>query len=160
MERSYVDVREYPEFALGHIPNAKLVPLGTVTDESFEWDKSQPITLVCGSGRRAEQAREKLAQQGFTALSVLPGGMTAWREAGKPIEVEERRPWSMERQVRTAAGSLVLVSLALGAFRSRPFLIGTAAIGAGLVFAGVSDTCMMASALGRMPWNRGNRNSG
>ena len=60
----------------------------------------------------------------------------------------------MERQVRTTAGSLVLLTLALGCFVSRYFLLGTAFVGAGLVFAGVSNTCMMASLLARLPWNR------
>jgi Protein of unknown function (DUF2892) len=60
----------------------------------------------------------------------------------------------MERQVRIAAGSLVLLTIALAYFLSRYFLLGTAFVGAGLVFAGVSDTCMMASILAMFPWNR------
>src|SRR6266851_2083541 len=85
--------------------------------------------------------------EGFTSLHVLEGGVDAWRAAGKPLVSIERRPWSMERQVRTTAGSLVLLTLALGCFVSRYFLLGTAFVGAGLVLAGVSDTCMMASLL-------------
>ena len=80
--------------------------------------------------------------------------MDAWAKAGKPINVTAHRPWAMERQVRTAAGSLIVATLALGVLKSRYFLLGTALIGAGLAYAGVSDTCMMASVLARMPWNR------
>jgi hypothetical protein len=80
--------------------------------------------------------------------------MDAWRKAGKPIQAAEHRPWAMERQVRTAAGVLILATLALGVFTSRFFFIGTVLVGAGLTYAGISDTCMMASGLARMPWNR------
>jgi hypothetical protein len=59
----------------------------------------------------------------------------------------------MERQVRVTAGSLVLGFCGLGLFASQRFFIGAALVGAGLVFAGVSNTCMMASVLSRMPWN-------
>jgi hypothetical protein len=61
---------------------------------------------------------------------------------------------SLERQVRIAAGSLVVVASALGFFVS-PYWIGLAAfVGAGLVFAGITDTCGMGMLLARMPWNQ------
>lgn len=47
--------------------------------------------LVCKRGRRAEQARQTLQCLGFTALSVLRGGMEAWSAAGKPILKETRQ---------------------------------------------------------------------
>jgi len=154
MQETIIDVREYPEFAAGHIQGATLVPLATIAETSQGWEKSNALTLVCKSGRRAEQARQNLERLGFTALTVLPGGMDAWTAAGKPVLKETRQPWAMERQVRTAAGGLVLVSMLLGATMSRYFLIGAALIGLGLVYTGISNTCMMASLLGRMPWNK------
>jgi hypothetical protein len=61
---------------------------------------------------------------------------------------------SLERQVRIAAGSLVLIGSAL-AWWVHPAFIGLAAfVGAGLVFAGATDTCGMGLLLARMPWNR------
>jgi hypothetical protein len=60
---------------------------------------------------------------------------------------------SLERQVRITAGSLVLVGVVLG-WLVHPYFIGLSAfIGAGLVFAGVTDTCGMGMLLARMPWN-------
>ena len=57
-------------------------------------------------------------------------------------------------QVRIAAGTLVLVGSALGAFVS-PYFIGLSAfVGAGLIFAGITDTCGMGMMLARMPWNQ------
>ncbi len=162
MSEVLIDVRESAEFHAGHIPGAKHAPLATIREASQSWDKKQPLVLVCKSGRRAEQARQLLAAEGFTTLAVLPGGMDAWSDTSKSSEAAGSRPrnqsrsqsWSMERQVRTAAGSLVVATLVLGGLVSRYFLCGTALVGAGLVYAGVSDTCMMAHALARMPWNR------
>lgn len=149
-----IDVREYPEFASGHIAGATLVPLGRLSEASGSWDKGESLMMVCKSGKRAEQGRQLLTGKGFTSVAVLDGGMDAWRGAKKPVVIHDRRPWSMERQVRTAAGSLIVVTLSLAYFISPWFLLGTGFVGAGLVFAGVSDTCMMGSMLAKLPWNR------
>ena len=159
MESRLIDVREYPDFAEGHIAGSELVPLGTLDKASEGWDRSEPITLICRSGRRAEQARQTLAGKGFESLNVLEGGVQAWANGGNPLTAAAaNKPWSMERQVRLTAGSLVLAFLGLGVLTSKKFfvgagLVGAGLVGAGLVYAGVSDTCMMASVLGRMPWN-------
>ena len=152
-----IDVREHPEFAAGYIEGSTHVPLDTLDSASVSWDRQQPLLLICRSGQRAAQAQERLAALGFTALSVLPGGIQQWTAAGNPLLRLEHRPWSIERQVRTAAGSLILISMTLALLLSHYFLLLTAGIGAGLVFAGVSDTCMMGSVLARMPWNRPTR---
>lgn len=153
MSETLIDVREYPEFVAGHIAGAKLVPLGSLAAASSAWEKTSPLTLICKSGRRAEQARQQLAGMGFSSLTVMPGGQDAWQAAGKPVTAPERGPWSMERQVRVTAGSLVLAFFGLGLLTSKKFFLGAGVVGAGLVYAGVSNTCMMASVLGRMPWN-------
>lgn len=150
----WIDVREYPEYAAAHIAGTKLHPLSTVKVASAAWDRNGPLTIVCKSGRRAGIAREELIQSGFTDVTVLEGGIDRWRAEGRPLVEMEHAPWSMERQVRVVAGTLVLVTLALAFGVSRWFLAGTAFVGAGLVFAGVSDICMMARLLGAMPWNR------
>ena len=60
----------------------------------------------------------------------------------------------LERQVRIAAGSLVVLGALLG-WLVHPAFVGLSAfVGAGLVFAGVTDTCGMGMVLARMPWNR------
>jgi rhodanese-related sulfurtransferase len=154
MNQRLIDVREYPEFAAGHLEGSELVPLATVAKASAPWDRDAPLLLVCRSGRRAEQARQQLAGLGFKDLAVLEGGIERWSAQGKPLITLDRRPWSMERQVRIAAGSLILLTMVLAFTLSRYFLLGTAFVGAGLVFADVSDICMMATVLGALPWNR------
>lgn len=153
MKARLIDVREYPEFAEGHIEGSELVPLGRLTRASEHWDRSEPLTLVCRSGNRAERARQTLADKGFTSLAVLPGGVQEWINGGKPLTVSTNKPWSMERQVRVTAGSLVLAFFGLGLLTTTKFFIGAGLVGAGLIYAGVSDNCMMASVLGRMRWN-------
>jgi rhodanese-related sulfurtransferase len=149
-----VDVREYVEFASGHIEGAQLAPLSKVECMAEVWPREQTLVLVCKAGGRAERAKLRLAGMGFEALMVLEGGMDRWRLEGRPVVTEKRQPWALERQVRIAAGSLVLITLALAVAVSKLWLIGTGFVGAGLVFAGVSNICMMATVLGRLPWNR------
>jgi rhodanese-related sulfurtransferase len=150
----WIDVREYPEFAEGHIAGSELVPLSNLAAKAGAWDRAQPLVLVCRSGRRAVDAQQRLQALGFTSLSVLDGGVERWREAGNPLTAVERRPWSLERQVRFVAGLLVLMTMALSVFVSHRFLFATAFVGAGLVFSGATNICTMATILGRMPWNR------
>ena len=155
-----VDVREYPEFAGGAIPGAKLVPLATVPTEFAHWDRNSSYVMVCKSGKRSLQAAEQMLAAGFTDVAVLEGGTVAWEAAGFPIPPSEKRPWSLERQVRVVAGTMIVISALLGLAISQLFFAWTLFVGAGLVFAGMTDTCMMASVLGRMPWNRASKHAG
>ncbi len=109
---------------------------------------------MCRSGNRARQGAEKLAGKGFTGVHVIEGGMQAWSKAGLPVVKGESKIWSLERQVRFAAGLLVLAGVIL-AFAVHPyFALLSGFIGAGLVFAAVTDTCGMAMMLAKMPWNQ------
>jgi hypothetical protein len=65
-----------------------------------------------------------------------------------------RQRWSMERQVRGAAGALVLAGL-LASLKFRPAALVSMAVGGGLLFSAVSDTCAMAKVLGKLPYNQG-----
>ena len=116
--------------------------------------KQEPVLLVCRSGKRAAQAADTLERLGFQNVNVLQGGFEAWKAAGLPTHIEEHKPWSLERQVRAIAGSMVLLFTLLGLVVSPWFLGLTLLVGAGLLFAGVTDVCLMATALGKLPWNR------
>jgi hypothetical protein len=83
----------------------------------------------------------------------IEGGTNACIVAGLPV-VRGKKAISLERQVRIAAGLLVLLGVILG-WLVHPAFFGLAAfVGAGLVFAGVTDTCGMGMILARMPWNQ------
>ncbi|WP_016909591.1 rhodanese-like domain-containing protein [Streptomyces xiaopingdaonensis] len=153
-----VDVRTPAEFATGHLPGAYNVPLDRLRQGIPALSSAaggSGLLFVCASGGRSEQARQVLAGEGVRAAS-LGGGTTAWRGAGLPVERSEGTPrvWPMERQVRCAAGALVLVGLAGGRFVSPKARVVSALVGGGLVYAGVSGTCGMAAALAKLPFNR------
>jgi hypothetical protein len=80
--------------------------------------------------------------------------MSAWLEAGLEVERQPVRVISLERQVRIAAGTLVLMGTLLGFLLHPAYLAISGFVGAGLIFAGVSDKCGMAMLLARMPWNQ------
>lgn len=109
--------------------------------------------LVCRSGKRADQALRQLAAAGCENLAVLDGGVNAWNEAGLPVN-RGAKALSLERQVRIGAGFLVLTGVALGAWVHPAFFGLSAFVGAGLMFAGITDWCGMALVLAKMPWNR------
>ena len=149
-----IDVREYPEYAAGRVPGARLIPLGEIARRHAEIERSKPVYVMCRTGRRSGEARERLLSFGFEEVINVTGGMVAWEAAGFPVERDERAPWSLERQVRFAAGLLVLTGVLLSVFVAQPLIWLAGFIGAGLVFAAVTDTCAMGMMLARMPWNR------
>jgi rhodanese-related sulfurtransferase len=152
-----LDVRTAGEFAAEHIDGAILLPLHDLGKESAEAALAgrKDCVVICQGGRRAETAAQKLEGWGFSPV-VLAGGVNAWKTAGLPLE-RGRGVISLERQVRIAAGLLVLTGVLCG-WLVNPAWFGLAAfVGAGLVFAGVTDFCGMGMLLARMPWNRSPR---
>lgn len=152
-----IDVRTPAEFESVHVKGAQLKPLDIfdpkAISESFK-DPADAVYVICQSGGRAAKACEKLAEAGFENVYSIEGGTSAWEKAGLPVERGNCRVISLERQVRIAAGSLVLIGLAL-AWAVHPYFLALSAfIGAGLVFAGITDFCGMAILLSKMPWNR------
>ena len=119
----------------------------------FPFSRDQELFLICQSGGRSMKVCQKLEDAGFEKVTNVEGGTSAWQSAGLPV-IEGKRRMSLERQVRIAAGSLVVIGAAIGQF-VHPAGFGLSAfIGAGLVFAGVTDTCGMGMMIAKMPWNR------
>jgi len=149
-----IDVREYPEFAAGAISKSRLVPLSTLKRAAENWDRSAEYIFVCKIGQRSMSAAQQMSAAGFANVANLAGGIDAWRASGLPLDRLETNVWSLERQVRAIAGSVVVITAVLGLTVSRWFFAGTIFVGAGLTFAGISNICMMATLLGKMPWNK------
>jgi rhodanese-related sulfurtransferase len=151
-----IDVRTPVEFREVHIENARNVPLDQLNPQAVmqaRKESSDPLYVVCKSGGRSQQACDKFAQAGFTNVVNVEGGTLACIQTGLPV-VRGKKVMSLERQVRIAAGSLVLLGVILS-YTVHPYLIGISAfVGAGLVFAGITDTCGMGMILARMPWNQ------
>lgn len=153
-ECQVIDVREFSEFNSERIADAQFMPLSNFERHAAEIDHSKPVYIMCRSGNRAKQAAERLVKKGFTDIYVIEGGMQAWAQAGLPVVEGESKVWALERQVRFVAGLLVLSSVLLAIFVHWYFVGIAGFVGAGLTFAGATDTCGMAMLLARMPWNQ------
>jgi rhodanese-related sulfurtransferase len=149
-----IDVRTPIEFAEVHIPQAQSIPLDELKPSSLQFSKDQPIYLFCRGGQRATKAAEKFAKDGYSQPVVVEGGTLAWIEAGLPVNRSAVKVVSLERQVRIVAGSLVFIGVLLGWFVSHWFFVLSGFVGAGLVFAGITDFCGMGLLLAKMPWNK------
>lgn len=149
-----IDVRTPAEVAAERVDGARPIPLDELRSRV---DEVRAVGgrggLLCRTGRRAERARRILLELGLGPFAVVGGGIRAYAAAGGATTKGEPGV-SLERQVRIAAGALVLLGIVLG-WLVHPALHGVAAFaGAGLVFAGVTDFCGMGLLLARMPWNR------
>ena len=150
-----LDVRSAAEFESLHIKGSYNVPLPLLAEHTREFAArlDTKVVLVCQSGVRASEAKKNLAGAGFNDAQVLEGGVPAYSRAGGET-VEGAKIWDLERQVRMAAGSLVIAGLAGGKFLSPRVRTVAGVIGAGLTFSAATNTCAMGKALSAMPWNK------
>lgn len=163
-----LDVRTPAEFETMHIRGSYNVPLNLLDEhaEQLAPRLDRHVVLVCQSGPRAAQARQRLAAVGADRVHVLDGGITAYAHSGSDggdgggeadgSLVRGRARWSLERQVRLVAGTLVLAGLVAG-LRTPKALLLSAGIGAGLTVSALTNTCTMARVLSALPYNRGPR---
>ena len=152
-----LDVRTPAEFARVHATGAVLIPLDELTRErasTLACSADEPLYVLCHSGTRAGKACEQLEAMQIGPAYRVDGGTAAWEAAGLPVTKGTSKVISLERQVRIAAGSFVLVGLLLAWLVHPAFLGLSGFVGAGLVFAGVTDFCGMGLLLARCPWNR------
>jgi rhodanese-related sulfurtransferase len=150
-----LDVRTPAEFETAHITRSYNVPLdvlGKNTSEVVEKLDGE-VVLVCKSGQRAAEAATLLRDSGRDTARILQGGLTDWERNGFAVQRGIPR-WELERQVRLVAGSIVLSSV-LGSVAIPKLKWVAAAIGGGLTFAAVTNSCAMAAALSKLPYNRG-----
>ena len=152
-----IDVRTPVEFREVHVAFARNERLDRLDPQALISSRNgasqQPLYVICRSGNRANQACEKILAAGFTNIVSVEGGTLAWEQAGLPV-TRGKKAISLERQVRIAAGLLVVIGAALGYFVDKNWIGLSAFVGAGLTFAGITDTCGMGMILARMPWNQ------
>ena len=151
-----IDVRTPVEFREVHAEGARNVPLDSLDPkqivEARNGHSGDPLYVICRSGARGEKAAQKFIDAGYSEVVNVTGGTMAWEQAGLPVK-RGKKAISLERQVRITAGFLVLVGSIAGFFN--PYFIALPTfIGAGLMFAGITDTCGMGMMLAKMPWNQ------
>lgn len=79
-----LDVRQPEEWAEYHIPDTTLIPLNELSSRISEIPRDQKIVVVCRSGNRSQAGRDILLDAGFTNVTSMAGGLTAWRSNGYP----------------------------------------------------------------------------
>ena len=151
-----IDVRTGAEYNTCHVKGAKHFPLqdlaaGEILQAAGTGE--EPIYVLCKAGGRAQKAAEAIAPATTRDVVVVEGGTDACVECGVDVNLGEGKVISLERQVRITAGALVLIGVLLGWFVAPGFFILSGFVGAGLMFAGITDTCAMGMLLARMPWN-------
>ena len=144
------------EYRSVHLDPSVSLPLDEIGRRRGELPRDRDLVLVCRTGARARLAAEELTD---LRTRVLEGGIVAWQEAGHPV-VEGKAHMSLERQVRILAGAMACAGGALAVAVSPWFGLLPAFVGAGLVYAGVTDRCGMAMLLAKLPYNRGGGRGG
>ncbi|MCX4966526.1 rhodanese-like domain-containing protein [Streptomyces sp. NBC_00654] len=161
-EFTVIDVRAPGEYASGHVPGALNIPLDRLPEALAALKSAAArgtLLVVCASGVRSTRACEILAGADIDAVTLV-GGTSAWEGDGHGLDRPEGAGavWPMERQVRLAAGSLVVAGLVAGLrFPAARWL--SAGVGSGLVFSAVTNSCGMAAVLSRLPHNRAPRSA-
>jgi len=152
-----IDVRTPAEYDEVHVEGARNIPLDRLDPRAIATEhagKAGPLYFVCKSGGRSQKACEQMIAAGIHDVVSVEGGTAACETAGIGVARSGRKVMSLERQVRICAGGLVVLGAVLGQFVNPAWHALSAFIGAGLVFAGVTDTCGMAMMLAKMPWNQ------
>lgn len=148
----FVDVRTTGEYKASHIEGVQNIPLDQLESHHPEFADAKEIYIQCASGNRSAQAVKKLYNS-TAQIYDFCGGLTEWKSLGYPV-IEKKGPIPIIRQVMIVAGSLVLLGVILSQVGLAWGVYLSAFVGIGLLFAGISGWCGMATLLGKMPWNK------
>lgn len=149
-----LDVRSPLEYNETHIKGSLNVPMDMVSAKLDDLGKAGDAYIVlCRTGNRSAMAADMLLQSGIKDVKVLDGGMMRWQKERLPVE-KGAGGISIERQVRIAAGTVILISMALAFLVHPAFLAIAVFVGCSLIYAGLSDNCMMGMLLMKLPYNQ------
>lgn len=151
-----IDVRTPVEHDEMHIAGSQLMPLDRLDPAAVRsaTGSAEQCVIICHSGKRAEQAFQKLQAAGCDKLAILEGGVTAWEAAGLPLNRSEKQRLPLMRQVQLIIGVLALTGSILALTVNKNFALIPAFLGAGLTLAGSTGWCGLAILLSKMPWNK------
>ncbi|MBF0385463.1 MAG: MBL fold metallo-hydrolase [Candidatus Omnitrophica bacterium] len=149
-----LDVRSALEFNQVHIKDAINVPIDSLSAKIIDLSKSgKEYIVLCRTGNRSPMAADMLIQSGIHDVKVMHGGMTRWQKEGLPV-IKGEGGISLERQVRVIAGSLVLLGILFSWSIHWAFIFISLFVSCGLIFAGLTDNCLMGMLLMRLPYNK------
>ncbi|MBP7216296.1 MAG: MBL fold metallo-hydrolase [Candidatus Omnitrophica bacterium] len=149
-----LDVRSALEFSQVHIKDSINIPIDMLGAKLDDLSRShQGYIVLCRTGNRSPMAADMLLQAGIQGVMVMSGGMTRWQKEGLPV-IKGEGGVSLERQVRIIAGSLVLLGIVLSWLLHWAFIFVSLFVSCGLILAGLTDNCLMATLLMKLPYNK------
>lgn len=149
-----LDVRSPLEFNGTHIENSINIPIDMLSTRITELSRSNQTYIVfCRTGNRSPMAADMLLQAGIQSVKIMEGGITRWQSEKYPV-IKGETVISLERQVRTIAGSLVLSGIIMAWLVHGAFIWISIWVSCGLIFAGMTDNCLMGMLLMKLPYNK------
>ncbi len=148
-----IDVRTPAEYGAAHAQGSTNIPLDKLDPSSLAYCNGNTVYFICKSGIRAQKAMEKLAEAGFSNMVQVEGGTDAWINAKLPV-LKGRKALGLEQQVRLIVGGMALTGAGIVLAGNPMGLALVAFMGAGMIYAGITNTCGMAMVLAKMPWNQ------
>lgn len=149
-----LDVRSALEYSDSHIKDSINMPIDMLTSKIKDLSEhSQGYIVFCRTGNRSPMAADMLLQSGIRYVKVMEGGIERWKKERLPI-VKGQGGVSLERQVRLIAGSLILLGIMLAWLVHWGFIFISVWVASGLVFAGLTDSCLMGMLLMKLPYNK------
>lgn len=150
----FLDVRSALEFSQVHIKDSINIPIDMLSSKINDLSQSKEGYIVlCRTGNRSPMAADMLIQSGIQGVKVMQGGITRWQKDGLSV-VKGEGGISLERQVRIIAGGLVLSGILLSWFAHWSFIFISVFVSCGLIYAGLSDNCLMGMLLMKLPYNK------
>ncbi len=152
-----IDVRTPVEFREVRVDFARNEPLDRLDPAAIQTARNgsaqEPLYVICRSGARSQQACEKLMAAGITNVVNVEGGTLAAAAAGIPV-IRGKKSIPLHCQVQMITGLLVVLGCLLSVALDPYWIALPICMGAGLVFSGMTNTCVMGTGLARMPWNQ------
>jgi glyoxylase-like metal-dependent hydrolase (beta-lactamase superfamily II)/rhodanese-related sulfurtransferase len=149
-----LDVRSALEFSQVHIEHSLNIPIDMISAKINEMSQSKQNYLVlCHTGNRAAMAADMLIQSGIHTVKVMEGGIIRWQKEKLPV-IKGQGGMSLERQVRLIAGSLVLLGIMMSWLLHWAFIFVSVFVSSGLIYAGLTDNCLMGMLLMKLPYNK------
>jgi rhodanese-related sulfurtransferase len=87
-----LDVREPDEYAAGHAPDARHVPMMEIPARLADVPTDEDVVVVCRSGGRSGQVVAYLKANGWDNVRNLAGGMQDWARTGRPVIGQDGQP--------------------------------------------------------------------
>jgi len=150
----FLDVRSALEFSQVHIKDSINLPIDILAAKVNELSQvKQSYIVLCRTGNRSPMAADMLIQSGIQAVKVMDGGLTRWQKERLPV-IKGEGGISLERQVRIIAGSIILFGILLSGFIHPGFIGISVFVCCGLIYAGLTDNCLMGMLLMKLPYNK------